>query len=151
LAKILEDLVSSGANVDVKELRSAVTRRKLQSGDGTVTVVYEVTLTVLCSPEEACAAAEQELLDTAGLASSDITSNVGSITALIEQEASEGAIAALSGFTGIDSITASDPVAIVTLRSFEPSSQPSLTPSKSAQPSSEPSPQPSSQPSSEYF
>jgi len=123
------------------------TRRMLQ-GDVVVTVVFEVTLTVLCSSEEACDAAEAALLQAAG----DIASNIfmqvqnGSIIASILSEAPDELITVLDGLE-ITSIEVSDPVAIVTFRLSEPSSEPSLTPSESTQPSSEPSSEPSLTPS----
>ena len=162
LESVLGDYVPRGSIVDLisfEDVLLATSLRELQGGAGAVHVVFEVTLTVLCSPEEACDAAKLALLQSADDVSSDIASQGGSITASILSAAAEGVITALQGFTGIDSIEVSDPVAIVTLRSDEPSSapssssqpsessEPSLVPSKSAQPSLDPSSQPSFEPS----
>ena len=125
LESVFGDVVPRGVKVVVARLGDENTTRnirRLQGCDGSVPVVFEVTLVVLCSPEEACADAEAAMLQAAEDVSSDVVTATDSISATIDSAAADGDITALDGFSGVTCIEASDPVAIVTFRSDEPSS-----------------------------
>ena len=149
---------SSGSSSDVSvrsigDVSLTPSRRKLQE----VSVVFDVTLSVLCSPESACPEAGVSLLEMAVKYTSDIVDwvNNGSFTTSLQDELAENPIEGLLrrlrtlrrnlGGIATTSVVVSAPSVQVTLRSDEPSSEPSHGPS--LQPSSTPSLEPSSMPS----
>ncbi len=112
-----------------------ISRRKLQTE---IDVVLLVTISVLCSSEEACEDTENALKETAKTVAVDIETQSDAITTNIQSNIEADPITGLNSISTVTSI-ASDPTVDTTFGSDEPSSEPSLAPSKSSQPSTSPS------------